>query len=261
MRITLWVTAGFVLLFLITPTFVIIPLSFSSGSLLTYPLPGFSLQWYERLFTDAHWLRAIKNSFVLAFSTAALATAIGVPAAIGLSFGRIPFKPAIMALVLSPVVVPIIIIAVGIFYAFAPLGLVNTRPGLILAHTVLATPFVIITVSAGLARFDQNLLRAAASLGATPIRTFLRVILPLTLPATVTGALFAFITSFDEVVVTLFLAGPEQQTLPRQMFEGIREYIDPLITAVATLFAAMTALILLMVELLRSRQQGNQDER
>jgi putative spermidine/putrescine transport system permease protein len=246
---------GLVLLFLVLPVLVIIPLSFNSGSFLVYPLQGFSMQWYENFFASAEWMRALKNSLIVAPASTILAMIFGTLASIGLTRGDFPGKALVMALVISPMVVPVVIIGVASYLFFAPLGLGNSYTALILVHAVLGVPFVIITVSATLQGFNQNLVRAAASLGASPLTTFRRVTLPLIAPGVISGALFAFATSFDEVVVTLFLAGPEQATLPRQMFSGIRENLSPTIAAAATLLIAFSVALLLVLEWLRGRSE------
>jgi len=254
-HLLLWATSIVVLLFLLAPIVAIVPLSFSSGSFLTYPLPGFSLRWYVEFFTSERWMTALANSLVIGGAATALATFFGTLAALGLSRARFPFKPLVMGLILSPMIVPVVIVAVGLYFFFAPLGLTNSYTGLILAHTALAVPFVVVSVSATLEGFDLNLARAAASLGAAPVTVFRRVILPLILPGVASGALFAFATSFDEVVVVLFVGGPEQRTLPREMFDGIREHISPTITAAATVLIAVSVLFLVALEGLRRRNE------
>jgi putative spermidine/putrescine transport system permease protein len=254
-RATLYVTSGLVLFFLMAPILAIVPLSFNSGVFLTYPLDGFSLRWYHTFFASEQWMRALKNSFVIGLSAATLATVLGTLAALGLTRADFRGKALVMAVLLSPMIVPVVIIAVGFYFFFAPLGLTASYTGLILAHTALGTPFVVITVSATLKGFDENLARAAASLGADPATTFFRVVLPLIAPGVFSGALFAFATSFDEVVVVLMVAGPEQRTLPREMFSGLRENISPTITAVATVMILVSVLMLASLELLRRRNE------
>lgn len=244
-----------VLLFLILPVLVIIPLSFNSGSFLVYPLQGFSLRWYEDFFMSADWMRSLKNSLIIAPAATVLAMVFGTLAAIGLTRGEFRGKALVMSLLISPMVVPVVIVGVASYLFFAPLGLGNSYLSLIVVHAVLGVPFVIITVSATLQGFNQNLVRAAASLGAAPLTAFRRVTLPLIAPGVISGALFAFATSFDEVVVTLFLAGPEQATLPRQMFSGIRENLSPTIAAAATLLIGFSILLLLTLEWLRGRSE------
>lgn len=246
---------GLVLLFLILPVLVIIPLSFNSGTFLVYPLQGFSLRWYEEFFTAAEWLRALKNSLIIAPAATVLAMTFGTLASIGLTRGEFRGKALLMGILISPMVVPVVIVAVASYLFFAPLGLGNSYISLILVHAVLGVPFVIITVTATLQGFNQNLVRAAASLGAPPLTAFFRVTLPLIAPGVISGALFAFATSFDEVVVTLFLAGPEQATIPRQMFSGIRENLSPTIAAAATLLIGFSVVMLLTLEWLRGRSE------
>ncbi|MGE0121045.1 MAG: ABC transporter permease [Dongiaceae bacterium] len=244
-----------VLLFLIAPILAIIPLSFNAEPYFSYPMPGLSLRWYVDFFTSDRWTIALKNSVIVAGATTVLATGIGTLAALGLSRANFPARPAVMGMLISPMIVPIIISAIGMYFFYTSIGLSNSLPGLILAHTALATPFVVIVVTATLFGFDQSLIRAGASLGADPVRVFFTVTLPLILPGVISGALFAFVTSFDEVVVVLFLASPEQRTLPKQMFSGIRELISPTITAAATLLILFAITMLTTVELLRRRSE------
>jgi putative spermidine/putrescine transport system permease protein len=242
-----------VLLFLVVPLLVIVPLSFNSGTYLTFPLAGISLRWYEALFASANWKLAFGNSIIVACATTVIATALGTAGAISLK--RLPPRMAkvLTFVILSPIVVPVVITGVGIYFLYASVGLTNTLPGLVMAHVVLAVPFVVVTVSATLEGFDTGLLRAAASLGAPPLTAFRRVTLPLIFPGVMSGALFAFAVSFDDVVVALFLAGPEQRTVPIQMFNGVREEINPIIAAAATLLIGLSLILLLTVEYLRRR--------
>lgn len=254
-RAALYVASALVLFFLMAPILAIVPLSFNSGTFLTYPLDGLSFRWYEAFVASEQWMRALRNSFVIGLSAAALATVLGTLAALGLTHADFRGKGIVMAVLLSPMIVPVVIVAVGFYFFFAPLGLTASYTGLILAHTALGTPFVVITVSATLKGFDDNLARASASLGAAPVTTFFRVILPLIAPGVLSGALFAFAASFDEVVVVLMVAGPEQRTLPREMFSGLRENISPTITAVATVMILVSVLMLASLELLRRRNE------
>jgi putative spermidine/putrescine transport system permease protein len=241
--------------FLVLPILAIVPLSFNGGSFLTYPLDGLSFRWYEEIFTTEKWVRALRNSLIIAVPATTLATVLGTLAALGLSTARFRGRGVLTGLLISPMVVPLIICAVGMYFFYAPLGLTNSYLGLILAHTALGAPFVFVTVSATLAGFDTRLVRAAASLGAPPPTVFFRVIVPLILPGLVSGALFAFATSFDEVVVVLFIGGPEQRTLPREIFDGIREHVTPAITAVATLLILLATALMVTMELLRRRTE------
>lgn len=257
-RLWFWVHrifCGLLLLFLVLPVLVIVPLSFNAGTFLVYPIHEYSLRWYQDFFASAEWMRALKNSLIIAPAATLLAMVFGTLAAIGLTRGEFRGKALVMSLVISPMVVPVVIVGVACYLAFAPLGFGNSYLALILTHAVLGVPFVIITVSATLQGFNYNLVRAAASLGANPTTAFFRVTLPLIAPGVISGALFAFATSFDEVVVTLFLAGPEQATLPRQMFSGIRENLSPTIAAAATLLIGFSILLLLTLEWLRGRSE------
>ena len=249
------IASTLVFVFLMTPILAIMPLSFSSGSYLTYPLPGLSLRWYEDFVSSPRWMTSLKNSMIIGVASTTLSMVLGTLAALGLAQWKSKFKPLVLAVVLSPVVVPGVITAVGLYFFFAPIGLTGSYLGLILAHTALATPFVVIPVSATLQSFDTNLARAAASLGASPFYAFRRVILPLILPGLASGALFAFATSFDEVVIVLFMAGPEQRTLPREMFSGIRENISPTITAAAVILTTVSVIMLATMEGLRRRNE------
>jgi putative spermidine/putrescine transport system permease protein len=249
------VVSAIVLFFLVAPILAIMPLSFSSGSYLTYPLPGLSLRWYEDFLSTPRWITSLKNSLLIGIASTLLSTLLGTLAAFGLAQWNSKLRPLVLAFVLSPVIVPGVITAVGLYFFFAPLGLTGSYIGLILAHTALATPFVVIAVSAALRSFDMNLVRAAASLGASPLVGFGLITLPLIMPGLASGALFAFATSFDEVVVVLFLAGPEQRTLPREMFSGIRENISPTITAAAVILTVISIVLLSAMEALRRRNE------
>jgi len=253
-----WAFRGFCvagLAYLLLPILVIIPLSFSDSTFLVYPIPDWSLRWYHNLFSSAEWARAMRNSFIVAPGATLLATVFGVMAAIGLSRANFPFKGLLISLLIAPMVVPVVIVGVSTYLLFANIGLADTYIGLILVHAGLGAPFVLTTVLATLQSFDNNLVRASLASGATPLATFFRVTLPVIAPGVISGALFAFATSFDEVVVTLFLAGPDQSTLPRQMFAGIRENISPTIAAVATLLILFTTGLLLALEWLRGRRR------
>ncbi len=253
---------GFVFTFLIAPLLVIIPLSFNaepyftfSEAMLRLDPSAFSTRWYEDIINNRQWGESAINSIIVASFSTVLATALGTLAALGLSQAQMPFRGPIMGLLISPMIVPLIISAAGMFFFYSKIGLSQTYLGLILAHTALGTPFVVITVTATLIGFDHSMTRAAAGLGANPTQTFFKVTMPLVLPGMVSGALFAFITSFDEVVVVFFLAGFEQRTIPRQMWAGIREQISPTILAVATLLVAFSIALFTTIELLRRRSE------
>jgi putative spermidine/putrescine transport system permease protein len=256
------VFCGFVFLFLIGPILVIVPLSFNAEPYFTFTKAmvaldpdGYSLRWYQDFFTSDQWLRTIRNSFIVAIISTILATTLGTLAALGLSNRHMPARTFVMGLLISPMIVPLIISGAAMFFFYSSIGLSQTFAGVILAHTSLGIPFVVITVTATLIGFDHSLTRAAANLGANPTRTFFKIILPLVTPGVISGALFAFITSFDEVVVVLFIAGPEQRTVPLQMWSGIREQISPTILAVATILVCISIALLTTVELLRRRSE------
>jgi putative spermidine/putrescine transport system permease protein len=254
-HVALRVFAGLVCVFLVAPILAIVPLSFSSGSFLHYPLPGLSLRWYAEFFESSFWLPALWNSLFIGAIATVLATVLGTVAAIGLWRMKFWGHRVALAIIAAPMIVPEIIMAVGMYFAFAPLGLTNAYSGIILAHTALAAPFVVITVLATLSGFDRTLIRAAANLGANPVVAFFRVMLPLILPGLVSGAVFAFAVSFDEVIVVLIMGGPGQRTLPRQMFSGINDNISLTITAAATLLIALSVALMVCVELLRRRSE------
>lgn len=274
---------GLVFLFLIAPIIIIIPLSFNVEPYFTFTkgmlsldpdayswrwyldifengmvnpdLPKFSWAWLADSWANAQWIHSTKNSWFIAVSATALATALGTLAALGLSQSQMPARNLIMSLLISPMIVPIIITSAGLFFFFSDIKLAGTYLGIILAHTVLGTPFVVITVTATLVGFDRSLIRAGQMLGAPPHTVFFKVVMPLILPGVISGALFAFITSFDEVVAVIFLADYDQRTIPRQMWSGIREQISPTILAVATILVIISIMLLTMVELLRRRSE------
>ena len=279
---TYLVICALIFLFLIAPILIIIPLSFNAEpyftfteKMLTFDPEGYSLRWYDNLLTfgmsapdavrdgswwadvwnNARWVQAAKNSVIIGFFSTILATVLGTIAALGLARPEMPFRKAIMAMLISPMIVPIIITATGLFFFYSATGLAGSYLGVVLAHATLGIPFVIITVTATLMGFDRSLLRASANLGAGPVTTFFKVQLPLITPGVVSGALFAFVTSFDEVVVVLFIGSHEQQTIPRQMWNGIREQISPSILAVATILVIFSVCLLTVVELLRRRSE------
>jgi putative spermidine/putrescine transport system permease protein len=249
-----------VFLFLITPILIIIPLSFNvepyftfTTGMLSFDPDAYSLRWYKDFINNTQWTHSVKNSFIIAIASTILATVLGTLAALGLSKPHMPYRTLVMGMLISPMIVPLIISAAGMYFFYSNIGLAQTFLGIILAHTALGTPFVVITVTATLVGFDHSLSRASANLGAGPTTTFFKVIMPLILPGVISGALFAFITSFDEVVVVLFLAGFDQRTIPRQMWSGIREQISPTILAVATILVMISISLLTTLELLRRR--------
>jgi putative spermidine/putrescine transport system permease protein len=252
---TVRVVSLLVCIFLVAPILVFIPLSFSAGIFFHYPIPDLSWRWYDDLFTSPFWLSSLFNSLIVGTATTVLATLLGVLAAFGLWRSRMPGKQILMTLLILPIIVPVIITAVATYYAFAPVHLTNSFLGLILAHTSIAVPFVLVTVLATLSSYDPDYLRAAASLGAPPLLAFRRVTLPLILPGVASGALFALAVSFDDVVIALFLAGPEQRTLPRQMFTASVDNFRLTITAAATVMTVISVCLLVAMRLLRRRTE------
>ncbi len=256
------VICGLIFFFLITPIVVVMPLSFNAEDFFTFTPEmlrldpaGYSLKHYRDFFTNDDWQQAMWNSISIAPVATLLSVSFGTLAAIGLSSEHVPFRRPIMAILISPMIVPLIISAAGMYFFYSRLGLQGTYWGVVLAHAALGIPFVIITVTATLVGFDRSLTRAAANMGANPVTTFFRVQMPLILPGVISGGLFAFITSFDEVVVVLFVGSAGQKTLPWQMFTGLREQISPTILAVATILVTISILLLTTVELLRRRSE------
>jgi putative spermidine/putrescine transport system permease protein len=256
------VICGLIFFFLIAPLMVVIPLSFNAENFFTFTPEmlsldpeGYSLKHYRDFFGNPDWQQALTNSVKIAPVATLLAVSFGTLAAIGLSQPHVPGRQAIMAILISPMIVPLIISAAGMYFFYSRIGLQGTYVGVVLAHAALGIPFVIITVTATLVGFDRSLTRAAASLGANPVRTFFKVQMPLILPGVISGGLFAFITSFDEVVVVLFVGSAGQKTLPWQMFIGLREQISPTILAVATILVVLSILLLTTVEILRRRSE------
>jgi putative spermidine/putrescine transport system permease protein len=245
--------------FLIASILVIVPLSFSADPFFSYPIEHWSLRWYAALVRDNPqallWQRAVVNSLMIGLSATLLATCLGTLAAIGVWRSPRPFATIVTTLMISPIVVPIVVTAIGTYYFYARLGLVGTYTGIILAHAALGAPFVFVTVTATLASFDETLLKAGAILGASPARVFRMIMLPLILPGVISGAIFAFATSWDEVVIVLFLAGPEQHTIPRRMWSGVRDNLSPTIIAAATLLIALSLALMLTLEWLRRRTE------
>jgi len=259
---TFRVICGLIFFFLIAPILTIIPLSFNAENFFTFT-PGmlaldpdaYSMRHYEDFFTNSQWQTALRNSIQIAPAATLLSVSLGTLAAVGLSQSHVPARRAIMAILISPMIVPLIISAAGMYFFYSRIGLQGTWIGVVLAHAALGIPFVIITVTATLVGFDNSLTRASANLGAGPVRTFFKVQMPLILPGVISGGLFAFITSFDEVGVVLFVGSAGQKTLPWQMFIGLREQISPTILAVATILVVISIALLTTVELLRRRSE------
>jgi putative spermidine/putrescine transport system permease protein len=242
-------------IYLVGPIIAFVPLSFSDTALFRYPIERFSLRWFDELFSSAEWSRAFLNSLCVGTVSTLLATLLGVCGAIGISRARFPAKNAIMIFLMTPMIVPTVVSGIGMYFAFARVGLDNTYAALILAHTALATPMVVITVSAVLARFDDNLLRAAANLGAAPVLAFRRIMLPLIVPGVISGAIFAFAISFDDVVAALFLAGPDQRTLPVQMYMRAGDLFDLVIAAAATVTLVIAICLMTALQFLKKNDK------
>jgi putative spermidine/putrescine transport system permease protein len=254
-QVILWLLVAVVLLFLIFPVFIVAPVSFSSAKYLQFPPPGWSLQWYENYFQRSGWIPATLLSIRVGLVTAVLATALGTAASLALVRGRFPGRDAINSFIVSPLVVPAIIVAIGVYFVYAQARLVGNWVGLVLAHTALALPFVVTNVSATLHGFDERLEYAAMNLGANRWQTFRRVTLPIIQPGVLAGALFAFITSFDELIVALFVSGTGAVTLPRKMWDSLRQEIDPTIAAVSTILITVSIIVFVSAELLRQRAE------
>jgi putative spermidine/putrescine transport system permease protein len=244
-----------IMIFLLMPIGAILPLAFTSSVFLTYPIEEYSLRWFVELTTADAWRFSIINSLIIGLGATLLSTILGTLAALGMRSKALPFANLLRTVFLLPMVVPAVVLGVGMQMLFVSLGLASTYPGVIIAHAVLCVPFVIVSVSASLQGIDPSVEKAASSLGASPITVFRRVTLPLTLPGVISGAVFAFATSLDEVVITLFVAGPNQRTLARQMFSSIRENISPTVVAAALLLIIGTLCLAGLAALLRWRQE------
>lgn len=262
-RLTLWaILRGFVcclvVIYMIVPLVIILVISFSSAAFLSFPPPGFSMQWYDKFLTDPAWVRALTVSFQVMVPTAILATLAGTAAALALARASIPGAAFVQGLLMAPLVVPVIITAAAIFGVFRIWGLYGTVPGLVLAHTVLTIPYVLSTVVTALGLVDRRLEDAAENLGARPLTVFRRITLPLIMPAVLSGLLFAMVISFDELVVSLFISTPTVRPVTVQMWSNIRGATDPTIAAIATLLFlfSLTALLLEGLARRKSRQPG-----
>ncbi len=239
-KILLSMFGALIVFFLIVPTFIVIPMSFNESPVLDFPPVGFTLMWYERIFTDRMWRESLFNSLTVACASAFLATILGTSASYATTFYRFPGKRIISALIISPLIVPVVMVAIGMFMVYVHWDLTGNLFGLIFAHASLSLPFVFVTVSASLRTIDKNLESAARGLGASKWKAFQRITLPLAFPGIIAGALFSFITSWDEVVAALFLTTARVQTLPVQMWAQLSERVDPTVAAVSTLLLLVT---------------------
>lgn len=253
-RLWLYLFGGLVMAFLVVPVLIVLPLSFSDSDYLEFPPRGYSLRWYQAYLTSPEWMEATWISVKVALMTMLAATPLGVAAAYGLQVAGGRWTRGMQVFLLSPLLVPVIIIAIGVFYLYAKLSLLNTLFGLVCAHTILAIPFVMVTVASGLKQYDMSQERAARSLGASRLRAFVEVTLPQIRPSVLSGALFAFITSLDEVVIALFISNGENSTLTRRMFASLRDQIEPTIAAISTLLIVVSVILLVGVQLLRGRK-------
>lgn len=247
---------GFMIMFLVAPVLAILPLGFNGGSFLTYPMDGTSFRWYKEISTSTSWLNAMKNSFLIAIASTCLATLLGTLASLGLASKNIAFAGLVKTVFLLPMVVPAVIMGVGMQIVFSKIGLSSSFLGVVIAHTLVCIPFVLINVLASFNNLNPNLMKAASSLGANNFRVFFKVILPLILPGIIAGAVFSFAISLDEVVITMFIAGPQQWTLALQIFSSLRENISPAVIAAASiLIVSMLVLILSSVLFKRLKQK------
>ena len=244
-----------VALYFILPTLVVIPLSFSAGNNFQFPPSELSLRWYQNFFTNPIWLTSLGNSVLVALLAALLATIVGTAAAVGLNRLTGRLAGFVRALLMISMVTPAIVIAVAVYISFLQWHLTGTLLGYVLAHAALGVPFVLVSVTSALGGFDPKLLRASASLGASPLRSFVRVTMPLISRGIITGAIFAFVTSFDEVVIALFLRSPTFQTLPVQMYNSVTYELDPTVSASSSLVVVVVTIIFLVPQLVGNRKK------
>lgn len=255
-RLWLYLTVGVILLFLVAPCLLVIPLSFSSDRYLTFPPTGWSTRWYEGYFAAIEWREATAVSATAATLTMVISTVFGTLAAYGLHAAQLPRSRLVYVVFTMPLIIPGILIAIGIFQFFANVGLNNTLTGIVLAHSVMALPLVVITVASGLRTYDMNQEMVARSLGASRPWAFLTVTLPQIKIAVVSGALLAFITSLDEVVISLFIAGGEYATLTKRMFNALRDELDPTIAAISTLLIVLSIVLLGLTQFLQRTRRS-----
>lgn len=246
-RVVLWTIGVLVSIWLVAPSLVVIPLSFTDKVSLVFPPTGWSTRWYESFFTSVEWTSALVNSLLIGVLVAVLATGLGLLAAMGLrALTNRRFAVALTASLLAPMIVPGIVVAVGVYAVFLRAGLVGTLLGFVLAHAVLALPFTVVAITAGFSGFDDRLELASMSLGAGRLATFFRVTLPNIVPGIVSGALFAFVTSFDEVMLSLFIKSPYLNTLPVLMYASVTRETDPTLAAAATVILILTTSLVIV---------------
>jgi len=247
-RLWLYVTVALVMAFLVIPCLLVIPMSFSDSQYMEFPPSQLSLRWYRAFFSSREWLESVVVSLKVAGLTTLIATVLGTLAAYGIHKSTGWFTSLVRGLLMLPMMVPLIFVAIGVFFVYARLGLNNTITGLVLAHTTLAIPFVMIAVGNGLAGFDPHLERAARSLGASALTAFLTVTLPQIRISVLSGMLFAFVTSFDEVVVALFVSSGANSTLTKRMFANIRDLVDPTVAAISSLLVVLSIVALVIAQ-------------
>jgi putative spermidine/putrescine transport system permease protein len=255
-RLWLYALAVLVMAFLVVPTLIVIPMSFSGAQYLEFPPRHWSLRWYEAYFHSVAWMQATATSFKCAFATVLVATPVGTLAAYGLFLSRVALARLIFVVLITPLIVPVILIGIGVFYAYVKLTLVNTLFGIVLAHSMLAIPLVLMVVTSALKNYDVNQEMVARSLGASRLRAFLLVTLPQIRFAVITGAVLSFLTSFDEVIVAMFVSGGDNSTLTRNMFNSLRDQIDPTIAAISTMMILVTSTLLALSQLFGRSKSG-----
>ncbi len=258
-RLWLYVLAAIIMLLLVIPTFIVIPMSFSDSQYLEFPPSHWSMRWYTVYLESPKWMRATVTSLQIGVLTMLVATPLGTMAAYALFASGHRAARAVFAFLITPMIVPVILIAIGTFYAFGRLGLNNSVTGLVLAHSVLASPLVMIVITAALRTYDMNQERVARSLGATRLKAFFVITLPQIKFSIVTAALLSFLTSFDEVIIAIFVSGGENATLTKHMFSALRDFIDPTIAAISTIMILISTTLLLATQFLGPRQKDNKD--
>lgn len=248
-RLWLYAIATIIMILLVAPALIVIPMSFSASQYLEFPPREWSLRWYESYFASLEWMQATRTSLTAGVLTTLVATPIGVAAAYGLHVSRHWFAQAVFVILITPIMIPVILIAIGAFYVYVRIGIVNSMLGLVIAHTILALPLVLVIVSAALKSFDMNQESAARSLGASRFEAFLSVTLPQIRFSVVTAALLSFLTSFDEVIIAMFVSGGDNSTLTRNMFNALRDQIDPTIAAISTIMILISSTVLILAQI------------
>ncbi|MBX2839292.1 MAG: ABC transporter permease [Gammaproteobacteria bacterium] len=256
-RLWLYILAMIIMMLLVIPTFIVIPMSFSNSQYLEFPPETWSTRWYEEYFGSIKWMRATATSLKVGVLTMLVATPIGTMAAYALFVSGHRAARALFMFLITPMIVPVILIAIGAFYAYGRVGLNNTLTGLVLAHTALASPLVMIVITAALRSYDLNQERVARSLGATRLQAFFSITLPQIKFSVITAALLSFLTSFDEVIVSIFVSGGAKATLTKHMFSALRDYIDPTIAAISTIMVLVSTVLLLATQWIGSRQRSD----